>query len=113
MKALEKCSKFQISTPRHVESLPKEGLLVLEKVNGVTMKEALDEKTLAEGDCGTKMGEIVGQIHARGIVHGDLTTSNFMLENDKAVIIDFGLGKGSFWANFRSFFDRFKPSFQP
>ena len=96
MKALEKCSKFQISTPRHVESLPKEGLLVLEKVNGVTMKEALDEKTLAEGDCGTKMGEIVGQIHARGIVHGDLTTSNFMLENDKAVIIDFGLGKGTF-----------------
>ena len=54
---------------------------------------SLLEKSLTEVDCGTKMGDIVGQIHASGIVHGDLTTSNFMIEGDKALVIDFGLGE--------------------
>ena len=50
-------------------------------------------QSLTEVDCGSKMGDIVGQIHASGIVHGDLTTSNFMMEGDKALVIDFGLGE--------------------
>ena len=93
MKALQKCAKFTIPAPVHFESQPKEGLLVIGRIVGETLKVALDETKISADECGRRMGNIVGQIHARGICHGDLTTSNFMIDSsDKAFVIDFGLG---------------------
>jgi len=34
-------------------------------------------------------------MHKNGIVHGDLTTSNMILKNNKIYFIDFGLGEFS------------------
>ena len=36
-------------------------------------------------------GKIVGTLHKNGVMHGDLTTSNFIVSNKKIFIIDFGL----------------------
>jgi len=36
-------------------------------------------------------GEIVGKLHSCGLVHGDLTTSNFIFICGKLFLIDFGL----------------------
>ena len=36
-------------------------------------------------------GKIVGALHKNGVMHGDLTTSNFIVSNKKIFIIDFGL----------------------
>jgi len=36
-------------------------------------------------------GKIVGTLHKNGIMHGDLTTSNFIVSAKKIFIIDFGL----------------------
>ena len=38
-----------------------------------------------------EIGQIVGTMHKHGIMHGDLTTSNFILEKKKLFLIDFGL----------------------
>ncbi len=38
-----------------------------------------------------KIGNVVGLMHNNGIMHGDLTTSNFILYNSKLFVIDFGL----------------------
>ena len=42
-----------------------------------------------------KIGHLLGQMHQRGIIHGDLTTSNMLLQNPpenlNLVLIDFGL----------------------
>ena len=38
-----------------------------------------------------KIGSIVGLMHINGIMHGDLTTSNFILFKSKLFVIDFGL----------------------
>ena len=96
MKALDKCAKFAIPAPTHHESHPKDGLLVISHIKGMTLKMALDTDKIAIDECGKRMGGIVGQVHARGICHGDLTTSNFMLDsNDKTFVIDFGLGLSS------------------
>ncbi|MFQ5573321.1 MAG: KEOPS complex kinase/ATPase Bud32, partial [Nitrosopumilaceae archaeon] len=38
-----------------------------------------------------KIGKIVGTMHKNGIMHGDLTTSNFILSHSKIFVIDFGL----------------------
>ena len=40
-----------------------------------------------------KMGKLVGLMHKNGIIHGDLTTSNFILYKNKIYIIDFGLSQ--------------------
>ncbi len=39
------------------------------------------------------MVNIVGIMHKNGIMHGDLTTSNFILSKNKVYVIDFGLSQ--------------------
>src|SRR5579862_7624023 len=45
------------------------------------------------------VGKSVGELHASGVVHGDLTTSNLILREThgrmEVVLIDFGLGSVS------------------
>jgi TP53 regulating kinase-like protein len=38
------------------------------------------------------LGQEVSKLHQNDIIHGDLTTSNTILKEDKVFIIDFGLG---------------------
>ncbi|HZS74195.1 MAG TPA: Kae1-associated kinase Bud32, partial [Candidatus Nitrosotalea sp.] len=35
----------------------------------------------------------IGTLHKNGIMHGDLTTSNFILSGNRLVILDFGLAQ--------------------
>ena len=39
----------------------------------------------------SEIGKIVGTMHKNGIMHGDLTTSNFIADKEKLFLIDFGL----------------------
>jgi len=59
--------------------------LVMERVEGALMKETLLEPDLQIA------GETIGKLHATGIVHGDLTTSNMIMRDSRCVLIDFGL----------------------
>jgi TP53 regulating kinase-like protein len=38
------------------------------------------------------LGENIAVLHQNDIIHGDLTTSNMILKNNKIYFIDFGLG---------------------
>ncbi|KAJ7977360.1 EKC/KEOPS complex subunit bud32 [Quillaja saponaria] len=53
--------------------------------NGVS-KEQLD-------DIASQIGDAIGKLHDGGLIHGDLTTSNMLLNNstNQLVLIDFGL----------------------
>jgi len=39
-----------------------------------------------------KIGQEIAKLHGADIIHGDLTTSNMILKNNKIFFIDFGLG---------------------
>ena len=52
-------------------------------------KRLRDLKKLPEA----KMGRVVGRLHAQGVAHGDLTTSNMILRGGEVVPIDFGLAE--------------------
>ena len=67
--------------------------IVMEEVEGVRVKDALNELPEPEARvvCG-KTGEIAARLHASDIVHGDLTTSNMLLDGGRIVLIDFSLG---------------------
>ena len=72
---------------------PAEALLVMEYVAGKRLKQLLWE----DGDHSAEMssfGKVVGILHGAGIMHGDLTTSNVIVNDDdhcKLTVIDFGL----------------------
>jgi N6-L-threonylcarbamoyladenine synthase/protein kinase Bud32 len=63
--------------------------IVMELVKGTVLAHHLNEAEVR------KAGRMIGKLHASGIIHGDLTTSNIILrENDSAcVLIDFGLAQ--------------------
>ncbi|MEO9321017.1 MAG: KEOPS complex kinase/ATPase Bud32 [Nitrososphaera sp.] len=65
--------------------------IVMEVVNGSTAKQVLTTELCVE------LGRFAGRLHANGIIHGDLTTSNFIVDTDTSepVIIDFGLAHHS------------------
>jgi Kae1-associated kinase Bud32 len=70
--------------------------IVMEEIQGMRVKDALEEMPVdqAEKVC-RKIGEIAGRLHANDIVHGDLTTSNMLLDGERIVLIDFSLGSKS------------------
>ena len=41
------------------------------------------------------IGKMVGLMHKNGIMHGDLTTSNFLLYKNRVYVIDFGLSQNT------------------
>lgn len=62
--------------------------ITLRYVDGTPLRDALPEAL----DRCMDVGEDVARLHARNIIHGDLTTSNILLVDDAPVFIDFGLG---------------------
>jgi N6-L-threonylcarbamoyladenine synthase/protein kinase Bud32 len=68
-----------------------EDTILMEQVQGTLLTDNLSEEALREA------GRMVGRLHAGGIVHGDLTTSNLILRNSdsKCVLIDFGLAQAT------------------
>ncbi|OBA19366.1 kinase-like protein [Metschnikowia bicuspidata var. bicuspidata NRRL YB-4993] len=66
----------------------KNFLWYLEKNNG----ECLGSE--AESYC-RSTGSVIGMLHMHDMIHGDLTTSNIILQGDKSYLIDFGLSSYS------------------
>jgi TP53 regulating kinase-like protein len=41
-----------------------------------------------------RIGRLIGKLHRHGVIHGDLTTSNMILDAEgKIFLVDFGLGE--------------------
>ncbi|CAG0920447.1 unnamed protein product [Notodromas monacha] len=72
-------------------------VLFLEEIpEARTMSSVIETRTASVSDLGSSVGEIVGLLHRHGIIHGDLTTSNLLLDPDQRLyIIDFGLSEAS------------------
>lgn len=65
-------------------------------IKGQRLKELLNETDNEQrGELAKQIGKSVGIMHANDIVHGDLTTSNMILKENKVYFIDFGLGQFS------------------
>ena len=104
---LSKAKRFGIHVPRVLEQGEFE--IKMEFIDGKRVKDSLEKmdknerKLLYE-----KMGEAVASLHTAGIMHGDLTTSNMIVQegknpllppyhpsNLKLYLIDFGLARSS------------------
>jgi len=91
-KILTKAKKF-MNVPEVFEMDDNEMKVVMEFVEGDVLKETLDNYSKKKrGEVCLKIGEQVSKMHDNHIIHGDLTTSNMILKDDKVFFIDFGLG---------------------
>ncbi len=69
------------------------GRIVMEEIPGVRVKDALQDDSVDGTWICRRIGEIAAKLHSNDIVHGDLTTSNMLLDGDRIVLIDFSLGQ--------------------
>ena len=60
----------------------------MQRIDGKVVRDLQDSEIVKI--C-SEIGKIVGIMHKNGIMHGDLTTSNFIVEKKKLFLIDFGL----------------------
>jgi TP53 regulating kinase-like protein len=71
--------------------------ITMEYIEGVQVKPLIDSLCDADREelC-IHIGEEIGKLHKHCIVHGDLTTSNMILNTEgRIVLVDFGLGDKS------------------
>ncbi|MFA5452548.1 MAG: KEOPS complex kinase/ATPase Bud32 [Candidatus Methanomethylophilaceae archaeon] len=67
--------------------------IIMEHLKGLKVKDILDEHPSEAKEICAKIGEIVAKLHNNKICHGDLTTSNMILDDDGILcMIDFSLG---------------------
>ena len=85
---LSDVKSFGISTPLIHSVDYKKFSISMQFVKGKLIRD-MDEKLISK-TC-LQIGKIVGKLHQNGIMHGDLTTSNFILTSRHLFIIDFGL----------------------
>ena len=80
-RALRDARAAGVRTPAVLDADPQEGRLVLERVEGPTVRASLDGLPRADRERVARgLGATLGSLHAAGMVHGDPTTSNFILE---------------------------------
>jgi Kae1-associated kinase Bud32 len=94
VKLLTEVRALGISTPKILQVDENNHKIVMEKIDGQTLKEYLNSVQINEVKiiC-VRLGKLVGKMHSNGIVHGDLTTSNMLLKGDEIYFIDLSLGE--------------------
>ena len=85
---LVKAGRAGVLVPKVIETT--EFILKMENISGKRVKDMLNKKNM-KTVC-ADIGQSVAKLHNADIIHGDLTTSNMMLKDDKVYFIDFGLG---------------------
>ena len=89
IKILEKLKDSEIPVPKILGNNPHKNEIHLEFIEGQKLKDVLDKQNCVE--LGSKIGRNIALLHSKRIIHGDLTTSNFILRKGKIFLIDFGL----------------------
>jgi TP53 regulating kinase and related kinases len=65
----------------------------MENIKGKKLSENLDKFSLNQQiKIISQIAKNISKLHEKDIIHGDLTTSNMILKNEKIYFIDFGLG---------------------
>ncbi|MFB6294892.1 MAG: KEOPS complex kinase/ATPase Bud32 [Candidatus Nanohaloarchaea archaeon] len=83
---LEKARQAGVNVPA-VEEVDGFNLR-MERVDGAVLRDVFEDRT----GVWPAIGEAVARLHDRNIIHGDLTTSNMLLQGGDVYFIDFGLG---------------------
>lgn len=85
---ISEVKKFGIPTPLIYFVDTKNCTILMQHISGKLVSELSELKLI--NSC-KEIGRLVGVMHKNGIMHGDLTTSNFIIAGKKIFVLDFGL----------------------
>ncbi len=89
---LSHVKSFGIPTPLVYFVNLEKSLIIMQEIPGKPVNDLPDSKIV---ELSKEIGKLVGMLHKNGIMHGDLTTSNFILFQNTVYVIDFGLSQNS------------------
>ena len=87
---IHKARLSSVSVPIIYHVNPDKGEIIMEMIDGINLNDYLNNDNY-NSDLFKDIGEMIGRLHSNGIIHGDLTTSNIIIRNNKIYLIDFGL----------------------
>lgn len=83
---------FGIPTPLVYFVNLKQASITMQEIPGKTVHDLPESKII---ELSKDIGKLVGMMHKNGVMHGDLTTSNFILFQNTVFAIDFGLSQNT------------------
>ncbi len=104
VRSLVRCKSLGVRSPTIYLSDLESRIIVMEDLGDatVTARDFIEGIIAKEGSHDGRLvslaghvGSAVGRLHSGGVIHGDLTTSNILVEKEdpsRLVLIDFGLG---------------------
>ena len=93
-KLMIEARKNGVSVPIIYDVDLKNGIITMQYLKGKRVKDVLNDLNEKQRkDLCKKIGENIASFHNNDIIHGDITTSNMIMVNDKVHFIDFGLGE--------------------
>ena len=89
---MSQIKSFGIPTPLvYFVNLEKTSIM-MQEIPGKPIHDLSDSKII---EYSKEIGKLAGRLHKNGIMHGDLTTSNFILFKNTIFVIDFGLSQNT------------------
>lgn len=83
--------KFGVLTPIIYFSDPFKGEIVMEYIEGDRLKDVAENDPVRGEKLFYEVGKKLAIMHMHNVIHGDPTTSNFIVKGGRLYIIDFGL----------------------
>ncbi|MBT8251742.1 MAG: Kae1-associated serine/threonine protein kinase [Nitrosopumilus sp.] len=83
---------FGIPTPLVYFVNLEKSYIIMQEIPGTPVHDLSEFKIIK---LSKEIGQLVGKLHQNGIIHGDLTTSNFILFKNMVYVIDFGLSQNT------------------
>lgn len=87
---ISEVKSFGIPTPLVYNVDLKKSAIIMQEIQGKPIHDLPDSKII---DLCREIGRLVGMMHKNGLMHGDLTTSNFIYYKNQVFVIDFGLSQ--------------------
>lgn len=84
-KALKRCAEWGVPVPTTIKIAGRGDKLYMNFVEGKQIDYAFSPTIMI------RVGEAVAKMHSAGVIHGDLTTANMLVDSGKVTLIDFGL----------------------
>lgn len=89
-KVISDVKSFGVSTPLVYFVDQKKFEIYMQFIDGKVVRDLSDKMIIKTCE---RIGQVVGILHKNGVMHGDLTTSNFILAGNKLITLDFGLAQ--------------------
>ena len=95
-KLMMEARNYGVSIPTIYDVDLEKGIITMDYLAGKRIKDILNDLSeVKRAEICKKIGESIAKFHNNDIIHGDITTSNMILLDNKIHFIDFGLGEKS------------------